>query len=154
MASKINIGSQESNVRASWLFAAQATTRKTLAKTFPRPLPARPAGEAVRQLTSGRKRSPRPLPVYPAGEAVRRLMGAPLAVELLHLPGEPAGVEDRRRERPHSSRRNCFTCRINRQGSRKGGESRSMLADELLHLPGKPAGVAGQAQTNPVLLRC
>src|SRR5205807_1469405 len=51
------IGSQESNASASWVFAAQATTHKALVRTFPRPLPARPAGEAVRQLTSGRKRS-------------------------------------------------------------------------------------------------
>src|SRR5215212_5983222 len=47
---------------------------------------------------------------------VRRLIGARLANELLHLPGEPAGVEQR-------------------------GESRHLLAGELLHLPDEPAGV-------------
>src|SRR5207248_384415 len=49
-----------------------------------------------------RKPSVRPLPARPAGEAVRQREGnkgtlfppAPLATELLHLPDEPAGVED------------------------------------------------------------
>src|SRR5437763_1066533 len=58
--------------------------------TFQRPLPACPAGEAVRRLIPRPKRFPRPLPARPAGEAVRRLIGAPLADELLHLPGKPA----------------------------------------------------------------
>src|SRR6266446_5873329 len=58
------------------------------------PLPACPAGEAVRQLGGRAWPFPRPLPAGPAGEAVQRLrwLGA-LACELLHLPDQPAGVE-------------------------------------------------------------
>src|SRR6516164_6531332 len=48
----------------------------------------------------------------------------PLASELLHLPGKPAGV---------------------------GGGRHGILADELLHLPDKPAGVGPEpASSNSV----
>src|SRR5438105_1182270 len=76
-----------------------------------RPLPVRPAGEAVRRLAEPSCGPCDRLPACPAGEAVLRLRGA---AELLHLPDEPAGVEDKAQHR--------------------------MLAGELLHLPGKPAG--------------
>src|SRR5439155_8802405 len=78
------------------------------------PLPACLAGEAVRQLERRAALLPRPLPACLAGEAVRWLLtlselrnsftcrasrqgsasedGALLAAELVHLPGEPAGV--------------------------------------------------------------
>src|SRR5271166_4610438 len=70
------------------------------------PLPACPAGEAVRRLNERCRKvcslCLRPLPACPAGEAVRRLESEethrfrpPLAPELLHLPDKPAGVEDR-----------------------------------------------------------
>jgi hypothetical protein len=54
-----------------------------------RPLPACPAGEAVRRL-AGAVLYHRPLPARPAGEGVHRL--AAWLLELLHLPDEPAGV--------------------------------------------------------------
>jgi hypothetical protein len=98
-----------------------------------RPLPACPAGEAVRGLDGVRRSTllclGRPLPARPAGEAVQRLRGqqrgglsppeAALASELLHLPDEPAGVGQ--------TRRDTFLL--------------PLLAGELLHLPGEPAGV-------------
>jgi hypothetical protein len=55
---------------------------------LPGPLPARPAGEIVRQAKSTCPSSPRPLPACPAGEAVRQQP----ADELVHLPDQPAGV--------------------------------------------------------------
>ena len=85
---------------------------------FTRPLPACPAGEAVRRLALGRLLPVRPLPACPAGEAVRWLTQGPhpwQATELLHQPDKPAGVE------------------------LEGGDPK--LAAELLHLPDKPAGV-------------
>src|ERR1700694_5626541 len=81
-----------------------------------------PAGLGGRRKRSvGRSGGPqrrflsRPLPACPAGEAVHWLEAALLTPELLHLPGKPAGVEEKRLP--------------------------ALLAPELLHLPGKPAGV-------------
>src|SRR6266404_1088885 len=75
------------------------------------PLPACPAGEAVRRLTSdcGSVLDPCRL-----ARQVKQFAGCVIAPELLHLPGKPAGVGVRRRR---------------------------FLAAELLHLPDKPAGV-------------
>src|SRR5438445_604685 len=60
------------------------------------PLPARPAGERVPQLGVADRTA------SPAGQAGRgRRRGArtgALAAELLHLPDEPAGVEQKARE--------------------------------------------------------
>src|SRR5207247_10731128 len=53
-----------------------------------RPLPARPAGEAVRRLRSGELLH---LPDEPAGVDGER-GGSSLAAELVHLPDKPAGV--------------------------------------------------------------
>src|SRR2546425_432275 len=77
-----------------------------------------------------RERGRGPLPARPAGERVLRLEGGPrgacerfcsplplLAVELVHLPDEPAGVPKER--------------------------FRPVLAVELVHLPDEPAGVPG-----------
>src|SRR5439155_8309475 len=69
---------------------------------FPRPLPARPAGEGVQRLEGPGGRGPvAPRPSHgtasPAGQAGRgrsRLSrGRVLALELFHLPGKPAGVK-------------------------------------------------------------
>jgi hypothetical protein len=53
---------------------------------------------------------------------VKEFVGLRLAGELLHLPGKPAGVEEKK-------------------GEKKAQRLRRLLADELLHLPDKPAGV-------------
>src|SRR5207244_11072479 len=55
-----------------------------------RPLPALPAGEAVRQLRGGLGKRCRPLPARPAGEAVRQLCGG-LGKRCRPLPARPAG---------------------------------------------------------------